>query len=70
MGEINAGCGDCAQCRQGLERHCPNRTVLGIVGRNGAFADYLTLPARNLVSVPEGLPDEKAVFVGALGSRP
>jgi len=68
VGEINAGCGDCAQCRQGLERHCPNRTVLGILGRNGAFADYLTLPARNLVSVPAELPDEKAVFVEPLAA--
>ncbi len=63
VGEINAGCGECLQCRQGLERHCFNRTVLGIAGRNGAFAEYLTLPARNLVPVPEAVPDEKAVFV-------
>jgi threonine dehydrogenase-like Zn-dependent dehydrogenase len=63
VGEINAGCGECLQCSQGMERHCPNRTVLGIAGRNGAFAEYLTLPAHNLVSVPETLPDEKAVFV-------
>ncbi len=63
VGEINAGCGECLQCSQGMERHCPNRTVLGIAGRNGALAEYLTLPAHNLVSVPETLPDEKAVFV-------
>ena len=63
VGEINAGCRECLQCSQGMERHCPNRTVLGIAGRNGAFAEYLALPAHNLVSVPETLPDEKAVFV-------
>jgi alcohol dehydrogenase len=61
-GEINAGCGECSWCREGMERHCPHRTVLGILGRNGAFAEYLSLPAVNLVPVPEGLSDEKAVF--------
>jgi threonine dehydrogenase-like Zn-dependent dehydrogenase len=68
VGEINAGCGDCSYCRQDLERHCPNRTVLGILGRNGAFAEYLTLPMRNLIPVPETLPDEKAVFVEPLAA--
>src|SRR5271163_3368260 len=46
--EINASCGRCDFCRAGLGRHCPARTVLGILGRDGAFADYLTLPDRNL----------------------
>ena len=63
VGEINAGCGKCEQCAKGLSRHCPNRTVLGILGRNGAFADYLTLPERNLHLVPDSVPDEMAVFV-------
>ncbi|MBM3302080.1 MAG: alcohol dehydrogenase catalytic domain-containing protein, partial [Deltaproteobacteria bacterium] len=63
VGEINAGCGECSWCRQGLARHCPNRTVLGILGRNGAFAEYLTLPLSNLTTVPDGLQDEMAVFV-------
>jgi alcohol dehydrogenase len=62
-GEINAGCGECSWCREGMERHCPHRTVLGILGRDGAFAEYLSLPVGNLVPVPEGLPDHKAVFV-------
>src|SRR5579864_9518285 len=44
VGEINAGCGDCAACRGGDARHCPERTVLGILGRDGAFADFLVLP--------------------------
>src|ERR1700687_3096393 len=43
-GEINAGCGRCAACLNGLARHCPNRTVLGILGRDGAFAEFLSLP--------------------------
>ena len=62
VGEINAACGDCATCRAGRRTHCERRTVLGIVGRDGAFATHLTLPVRNLHAVPEELPDERAVF--------
>ena len=63
VGEINAACGHCNACLAGLGRHCPNRTVLGILGRNGAFAEYLTLPQRNVVELPDSIPDELAVFV-------
>ncbi|HMK34539.1 MAG TPA: alcohol dehydrogenase catalytic domain-containing protein [Desulfomonilaceae bacterium] len=62
VGEINAGCGACDYCRQDLQRHCPSRTVLGIKGRQGALAEYLTLPLTNLVAVPDTLSDEIAVF--------
>jgi threonine dehydrogenase-like Zn-dependent dehydrogenase len=62
VGEINVGCRRCAQCRAGLSRHCPSRTVLGILKRNGAFADYLTLPDQNLLMVPRAMSDEVAVF--------
>jgi threonine dehydrogenase-like Zn-dependent dehydrogenase len=48
VGEINVGCGKCGRCRQGGERHCAAREVLGLVGRDGAFAEFLCLPARNL----------------------
>ena len=68
VGEINCPCGDCAYCRRGLGHHCPERTVLGIAGRDGAFAEYLTLPVANLWPVPEGLPDEQAVFVEPLAA--
>jgi threonine dehydrogenase-like Zn-dependent dehydrogenase len=68
VGEINAGCGACAYCRQGMERHCPNRSVLGILGRNGAMAEYLTLPAANLVPVPQNLSNEKAAFTEPLAA--
>lgn len=62
VGEINLACGRCAWCRQNLGRHCPRRTVLGIVKHPGAFAEYFTLPAANLLEVPEGVPDLHAVF--------
>jgi len=63
VGEINEGCGACSFCSQGLERHCPNRKVMGILGRNGAMADYVTVPLANLVAVPDAVEDEKAVFI-------
>jgi len=62
VGEINAGCGNCELCRAGDSRHCPNRTVLGIVGRDGAHAEFLKLPAVNLIAVPDSIPDEHAAF--------
>src|SRR5579864_8887058 len=49
VGEINAACGQCDACIAGLGRHCAKRTVLGILGRDGAFAEYLTLPDVNLI---------------------
>ena len=63
VGEINASCGECALCRRGLKTHCLNRTVLGIVGRNGAFADFLALPTENLLKLPASVPDDAAAFV-------
>ncbi len=68
VGEINAGCGLCAECLAGDARHCPRRTVLGIVGREGAFAEFLTLPASNLLPVPDEVPDERAVFTEPLAA--
>jgi threonine dehydrogenase-like Zn-dependent dehydrogenase len=68
VGEINAGCGRCQWCRGGDARHCPERTVLGIVGRDGAFAEYLQLPVSNLLPVPDEVPDERAVFTEPLAA--
>ena len=68
VGEINAGCGECEICLSGDSRHCPTRTVLGIVGRDGAHAEYLRLPSRNLFEVPENVPNEAAVFVEPLAA--
>jgi 2-desacetyl-2-hydroxyethyl bacteriochlorophyllide A dehydrogenase len=62
-GEINAACGRCDLCRAGLGRHCPDRTVLGILGRDGAFADYLRLPDDNLIPLPDSIDDKLGVFV-------
>jgi threonine dehydrogenase-like Zn-dependent dehydrogenase len=68
VGEINAGCGNCDLCRAGDPRHCPTRTVLGIVGRDGAHAEFLKLPVVNLLPVPNEISDERAVFVEPLAA--
>jgi threonine dehydrogenase-like Zn-dependent dehydrogenase len=62
-GEINIGCGRCHWCAAGIKEHCLDRTVVGIRERDGAFAEYLSLPARNLHAIPAALADEAAVFV-------
>lgn len=68
VGEINVGCGKCTSCKEGLERHCPNRTVLGILKRDGAFAELLSLPEKNLHVIPDSITDEQAVFVEPLAA--
>jgi threonine dehydrogenase-like Zn-dependent dehydrogenase len=68
VGEINCPCGTCELCVAGKDRHCPERTVLGIQGRDGAFAEYLVLPERNLHVVPDEVSDEEAVFVEPLAA--
>ena len=68
VGEINAGCGHCERCLQNDSRHCPTRTVLGIVGRDGAHAEFLNLPVRNLLEVPGEISDAQAVFVEPLAA--
>lgn len=67
-GEISLACGDCDFCSIGFDRHCPNRSVLGIVNHPGAFAEYLVLPERNLHVLPDEIPDEEAVFVEPLAA--
>jgi threonine dehydrogenase-like Zn-dependent dehydrogenase len=68
VGEINAGCGSCELCQSGDPRHCPQRSVLGILGRPGAFAERLSLPEANLLPVPEGVSPEAAVFMEPLAA--
>jgi threonine dehydrogenase-like Zn-dependent dehydrogenase len=68
VGEINAGCGQCEVCLQGDSRHCASRTVLGIKNRDGAFAEFLSLPVGNLIEVPDSISDAAAVFVEPLAA--
>jgi threonine dehydrogenase-like Zn-dependent dehydrogenase len=71
VGEINAACHrpDCWYCQRGVPTHCPHRTTLGIVNRDGAFADYLMLPVENVHPVPDNVSDEEAVFVEPLAAN-
>lgn len=71
VGEINVGCGRCEACQINLTsdaRHCPNRSALGIHDRDGAFAEFLTLPPQNLRVVPEAVTDRQAVFAEPLAA--
>lgn len=68
VGEINCSCGECYLCRTGRKTHCPNRTVLGIDGHQGVFAEYITLPEENLHLVPDGLSLTSAVFAEPLAA--
>ena len=74
VGEINLACAGlgfrelCSYCQRGLRTHCARRRVLGIIGHDGAFAEYLALPVVNLHRVPEGVPDEAAVFTEPLAA--
>jgi len=68
VGEINAVCGDCWFCRQEKSTHCENRTVLGIVNRYGAFAEYLRLPIKNLHRLPDNISHDAATFTEPLAA--
>jgi threonine dehydrogenase-like Zn-dependent dehydrogenase len=74
VGEINVACAAygykpiCEFCRRGLKTHCAQRTVLGIVAHDGAFAEYLALPLENLHVIPPNISEEKAVFVEPLAA--
>jgi threonine dehydrogenase-like Zn-dependent dehydrogenase len=68
VGEINFGCGLCADCKRGLARHCARRTVMGILDADGAMAEQIEVPIENLHEVPEGVRDEAAVFVEPLAA--
>jgi len=68
VGEINISCGQCVMCRAGLTKHCAHRDVLGIVNKNGAFAEYLTLPLKNCHVIPDILSDRMAVFTEPLAA--
>lgn len=67
-GEINCPCGSCRYCRMEMPGHCPHRSVLGISGRPGAFAEYLCLPEENLHIVPDAISDDAASFTEPLAA--
>jgi threonine dehydrogenase-like Zn-dependent dehydrogenase len=66
--EINCSCHACPTCRAGRPNHCPNRTVLGIAGRDGAMADRVCVPERNLHAIPDALDDRTAVLIEPLAA--
>jgi len=68
VGEINFACGDCDFCRRDLGRHCPDRSVMGILNADGAFAEYVSIPVANLHVVPDNVSDEEAVFTEPLAA--
>ncbi len=68
VGDINVVCGQCEQCLHGRSTHCEHRTVLGIINRDGTFAEYTTLPVANLHRVPDSVSDEMAVFTEPLAA--
>ncbi|AKT42004.1 alcohol dehydrogenase [Chondromyces crocatus] len=68
VAEINFACGRCAVCARGLGRHCATRTVMGILGADGAMAEQVAVPVANLHAVPDGVPDEAAVFAEPLAA--
>jgi len=68
VGEINFACGRCRACLRGLRRHCPTRSVMGILNADGAFAERVAVPVANLHPVPGGVDDEMAVFTEPLAA--
>lgn len=68
VAEINCVCGQCDMCSSGLANHCRHRTVLGISGRDGVFAQQVCVPVRNLHEVPPGVDDVSAVFAEPLAA--
>src|ERR1051326_6346321 len=68
VGEINCSCWTCSTCRSGRPSHCPSRTVIGILNHDGAFADLVAVPQRNLHLVPDAIPDDVAVFTEPLAA--
>lgn len=68
VGEINIGCGRCQLCLSGDPRHCPDRSALGIHNRDGAFAEFVSLPPQNLIIIPDRISDRQAVFTEPLAA--
>lgn len=66
--EINCACGECDFCKKGLGRHCPKRTVLGIINSDGAFAEYVVVPKQNIFVIPDEIADDDAIFIEPLAA--
>ncbi len=67
-GEINIACDECIYCKSGMQNHCAERSVLGIHDKDGVFAEYTTLPTKNLHLIPDSVSDENAVFIEPLAA--
>ena len=59
-------CGTCPACRSGRENLCPTRQIISMQPREGAFAQYISMPQSNLVTVPEAVPLAKAALAEPL----
>ena len=68
VGEINCACNDCSWCHQGLQRHCPNRSTLGIWQKDGCFSEYFTLPKENVIEISDNIDDTTATFTEPLAA--
>lgn len=68
VGEINCACNNCPTCHQNLQRHCPNRSTLGIWQKDGCFSEYFTLPKENVIEISDKIDDETATFTEPLAA--
>ena len=59
-------CGSCAACASGRENLCASRQIISMPPREGAFAQFVAMPERNLVTVPEDVPLAKAALAEPL----
>ena len=68
VASMNIGCQTCEICLNHGPEHCPTRRALGVHDKDGAFAEFMTVPVRNLFEVPDNVPDERAVFAEPLAA--
>ncbi len=68
VGEINLGCNNCSFCAKNLQRHCPNRSTLGIFKKDGCFSEFFTLAAENVIEIPDSIDDVTAVLTEPLAA--
>jgi len=68
VGEINCACNNCSMCHQNLQRHCPNRSTLGIYLKDGCFSEYFTLPVENVLEISNNIDDITATFAEPLAA--